>query len=77
MSFDELPGSTRSIISAYMMPSAPTGNSSAHFAVKAFAKFFLTEPVGADGIIYAEMIDLVEPGNSSKDIVRDQVQLYR
>ena len=53
------------------------GNSSVHFAVKAFAKFFLTEPVGADGIIYAEMIDLVEPGNSSKDIVRDQVQLYR
>lgn len=53
------------------------GNTSTYFAVKAFAKFFLTEPVDATGNIYAEMIDLVEPGNSSKDIVRDQVQLYR
>lgn len=53
------------------------GNTASYIPVKAFAKFFLTEPVGSDGVIYAEMIDLVEPGNSSKDVVRDQVQLYR
>jgi Flp pilus assembly protein TadG len=44
--------------------------------VKAFAKFFLIEPVGANQAIYGEFLGLVEPG-SDDGVLHDIVQLYR
>ena len=46
-------------------------------AVTVFAKFFLTEPVAADGTIHAELVGFVEPGTVSNNVARDIVQLYR
>jgi hypothetical protein len=47
--------------------------------VKAFVKMFLTKPVsqGPDQDIYAELVDVIEPGNTANGIVRDIIQLYR
>lgn len=55
------------------------GASSQPLPVTAFAKFFLTEPVGSgsDQDIYAELVDIIEPGNAPPDVVRDLVQLFR
>ncbi|HEV2557618.1 MAG TPA: TadE/TadG family type IV pilus assembly protein [Microvirga sp.] len=55
------------------------GSSGGVIPVTAYAKFFLTEPMDKnDGTIWAEMIELVEPGRpSAKGIIRDTVQLYR
>jgi hypothetical protein len=53
------------------------GNSGGPLPVTAFGKFFLTEPVAADGTIYAELIAFVEPGTVSNSVARDIVQLYR
>lgn len=53
------------------------GNSGGPLPVLAFGKFFLTEPVTADGTIHAEITGLVEPGSSSDSVARDIVQLYR
>lgn len=60
------------------------GNSGGPLPVTAFGKFFLTEPVcpdnnwncGGRGTIWAELIGVVEPGNSNS-IAHDLVQLYR
>lgn len=57
------------------------GSSGGPLQVRAFGKFFLTEPVPKNpdpdaGTIFAELIGLAEPG-TDKDIVRDIVQLYR
>ena len=57
------------------------GSSGGPLPVRAFGKFFLTEPVPKNpdpdaGTIFAELIGLAEPG-TDKDIVRDIVQLYR
>jgi Flp pilus assembly protein TadG len=41
----------------------------------AFGKFFMTEPVSQDGTLWVELIDIVQPGNSTQ--ARDMVQLYR
>jgi hypothetical protein len=40
---------------------------------------FLTKPVdqGPDQNIYAELVDVIEPGNTTSSVVRDIVQLYR
>ena len=56
-----------------------SGSSSPPLPVEAFAKFFLTEPVGSgsDQDIFAELVGIIEPGNSSAGLVRDIVQLYR
>jgi len=56
-----------------------SGGSSPPLPVEAFAKFFLTEPVGSgsDQDIFAELVGIIEPGNSSAGLVRDIVQLYR
>ena len=45
----------------------------------AFGSFFLTEPVADDGeqTIWAELIDLVEPGAPGAEQLRDIVQIYR
>jgi Flp pilus assembly protein TadG len=53
------------------------GNSGGPLAVTVFAKFFLTEPVAADGTIHAELVGFVEPGTVSNTVARDIVQLYR
>ena len=52
------------------------GNSGGPLAVKAFGKFFLTEPV-TGGNIYSELIGVVEPGSDPTSVVKDMVQLYR
>lgn len=56
-----------------------SGGSSPALPVAAFAKFFLTEPVGSgeDQDIFAELVGVIEPGNSPSGLVRDLVQLYR
>jgi Flp pilus assembly protein TadG len=41
----------------------------------AFGRFFMTEPVGQNGTLWVELIDLVRPGSSVQS--RDMVQLYR
>lgn len=45
----------------------------------ALASFFLTEPAGddADQTIWAELVDIVEPGAPGATMLRDLVQLYR
>ena len=53
------------------------GNSGGPLPVTAFAKFFLTEPVAADGTIHAELVEFVEPGTAPNSVARDIVQLYR
>jgi hypothetical protein len=40
-----------------------------------FGKFFMTEPMSDDGTLWAELVDIVKPGNSDRP--RDMVQLYR
>lgn len=56
-----------------------SGNSGPPVPVKAFVKMFLTKPVsqGPDQDIYAELVDVIEPGNTANGIVRDIIQLYR
>ncbi len=56
-----------------------SGNSGPPVPVTAFVKMFLTKPVsqGPDQDIYAELVDVVEPGTVSNEIARDLVQLYR
>jgi hypothetical protein len=55
------------------------GNSGPPVPVKAFAKMFLTKPVdqGPNQDIFAELVDVIEPGNTTSTVVRDIVQLYR
>jgi hypothetical protein len=60
------------------------GGSSNKLPVVAFAKFFITEPVGgdktntsaADGDVWAEMVGIDMPGQANS-VARDIVQLYR
>jgi hypothetical protein len=60
------------------------GGSSGSLPVVAFARFFLTEPMGgdknnaseADGDIWAELVGIDEPGEADS-VARDIVQLYR
>jgi len=52
------------------------GNTGGPFLVRAFGKFFITEPV-TGGDIYSEVFGLVEPGSVANDVARDIVQLYR
>jgi Flp pilus assembly protein TadG len=56
-----------------------TGSSGGTIPVEAYAKFFLTEPMDKnDGTIWAEMIQVVEPGTAAaRNIIRDSVQLMR
>lgn len=56
-----------------------TGSSGGEIPVEAYAKFFLTEPLDKnDGTIWAEMIQIVEPGTAAaRNIIRDSVQLVR
>jgi hypothetical protein len=56
-----------------------TGSSGGVIPVEAYAKFFLTEPMDKqDGTIWAEMIQIVEPGTAAaRNIIRDSVQLVR
>jgi Flp pilus assembly protein TadG len=55
------------------------GNSGGAVPAIAFAKFFMTEPVGenSDHSIFVELIGLIEPGTVANDVARDIVQLYR
>jgi len=55
------------------------GNSGPPVPVTAFVKMFLTKPVdqGPDQDIYAEMVEIIEPGNTTSAVVKDIVQLYR
>ncbi len=44
----------------------------------AFVRLFLTEPVGEDNAIFAELVDIIEPGvPGAETMLRDIVQLYR
>jgi Flp pilus assembly protein TadG len=56
-----------------------SGSSGGVIPVTAYARFFLTEPMDKlDGTIWAEMVDLVEPGTAAaRNIIRDSVQLHR
>jgi hypothetical protein len=56
-----------------------TGSSGGVIPVEAYAKFFLTEPMDKnDGTIWAEMLQVVEPGTAAaRNIIRDSVQLVR
>ncbi|PSC03759.1 hypothetical protein SLNSH_17615 [Alsobacter soli] len=56
-----------------------TGSSGGVIPVTAYGRFFLTEPMDKnDGTIWAEMVELVEPGTASaRGIIRDSVELYR
>lgn len=56
-----------------------SGSSNPPLPAEAFAKFFITEPVGSgsDQEIFVELVDIIEPGNSPAGLVRDIVQLYR
>ena len=56
-----------------------TGSSGGRVPVVAYAKFFMTEPMDKnDGTIWAEMIDLIEPGTAAaRTYIRDSVVLYR
>jgi len=55
------------------------GSSGGPYPVTAFVRFFLTEPMDKqDGEVWAELIDLIEPGTpGAREILRDIVQLYR
>jgi len=55
------------------------GGRAGPYEVHAFVKFFITEPVptGANQDIFAEMVDVFEPGADGENVVRDDVQLYR
>ena len=52
------------------------GGSATKVPVKAFARFFLTQPVGSDQTIYSEFQGVAEPNNANS-VVHDLVQLYR
>jgi Flp pilus assembly protein TadG len=56
-----------------------SGSSGGRIPVVAYAKFFMTEPMDKnDGTIWAEMVELVEPGTlTARNYIRDSVQLYR
>lgn len=46
--------------------------------VTAFAQLFLTEPVGDDKGVWAELVELIEPGTpGAENMLRDLVQLHR
>ncbi len=58
------------------------GNNVGPFPVLAFGKFFLTEPIANPpdpdaGTIFAELVDLAEPGSVSNEVSHDIVQIYR
>ena len=58
----------------------PIGSGSTTINAAAFGLFFLTEPVGTQGSVYAELVSIVKPGAGSGTngaIVADNVQLYR
>ena len=58
----------------------PIGSGSTTINAAAFGLFFLTEPVGNQGSVYAELVSIVKPGagsGSNGAIVADNVQLYR
>jgi hypothetical protein len=58
----------------------PIGSGSTKVNAAAFGQFFLTEPVGTQGSVYAELVNIVKPGaGSGSNGVRitDNVQLYR
>jgi Flp pilus assembly protein TadG len=54
----------------------PTGRTT--LPVMGYARMFLTEPVGGDDVIWAEMVGLLGPGDrGGRQILRDIVQLHR
>lgn len=58
----------------------PIGSGSTTVNAAAFGLFFLSEPVGTQGSVYAELVSIVKPGagsGSNGAIVADNVQLYR
>jgi Flp pilus assembly protein TadG len=58
----------------------PIGSGSTTINAAAFGLFFLSEPVGTQGSVYAELVNIVKPGSGSGSngaIVADNVQLYR
>lgn len=58
----------------------PVGSGSTTIKAAAFGLFFLSEPVGSQGSVYAELVDVVKPGSGSGSngaLVVDNVQLYR
>lgn len=58
----------------------PIGSGSTTVNAVAFGRFFLTEPVGSQGSVYAELISIVKPGSgggTNGALVTDNVQLYR
>lgn len=58
----------------------PIGSGSTTINAVAFGQFFLTEPVGSQGSVYAELVSIVKPGSGTGTngaLVTDNVQLYR
>lgn len=58
----------------------PIGSGSTTVKAAAFGLFFLTEPVGSQGSVYAELVEIIKPGSGSGTngaLVADNVQLYR
>lgn len=58
----------------------PVGSGSTTIRAAAFGLFFLTEPVGSQGSVFAELVDVIKPGSGSGTngaLVVDNVQLYR
>ena len=58
----------------------PLGSGSTDLTAVAIGQFFLTEPVGSQGSIYAELVGLLKPGvgsGSNGVLITDNVQLYR
>lgn len=56
------------------------GGGSTKINAAAFGLFFLTEPVGSTGSVFAELIDLIQPGAGSGTnggLITDNVQLFR
>lgn len=56
------------------------GSGSTKINAAAFGLFFLTEPVGSQGSVFAELVNLIQPGAGSGtngSLVTDNVQLYR
>jgi len=69
---------TGAILNCKALASDLNGHAAA-LPVVAYGRFFLTEPVDKnDGTIWAELVEVLEPGTpSGKQVIRDTVQLYR
>ncbi|MDE2383161.1 MAG: hypothetical protein KGO53_00965 [Alphaproteobacteria bacterium] len=52
------------------------GSSGGPYVAAEFGKFFMTEPMGSDNVLYTELVSVVKPGQADS-VIRDIVQLYR